>query len=808
MKTKENKIFTFLLLFLIGFSIFNLYFMRDSTGTTHLDLEPGTYNLKQAGFWNDFIFIHITGLNWTIANEFDWCSGSGTWSNPYVIENMIINATDSSIGCGILIENSVNAYFNIKNVTIFGTSNGIKLENTNNGAIISSNLSENIASGINMINCVNNTISRNLFINNGAQGINLTSNCISNNLLGNTLKNDGTNFQDNGIYLGDYCDNNVIMENIICDNNINGILLEDYCQGNLIYNNTIKNTVTSQQDYGISLDYNCDQNNISLNIIEDISSYGIRLVTSDDNYILNNQLIDCSNGFYMLIALQSKIIRNTISGGSMGIFMSACDGSEIIGNFINDTGSYAIRLFINCDDNEFYDNIIKDNTNLGIQLNDPSDINNKFYKNAFISNGIHAIDNGMTTFWNNSIIGNFWDNYTGLDLNNDNIGDIPFNIYGAANANDSLPIFDHGAPFITINTPTPRQYGVNAPEFNIFANEPYIYSMWYTINNSKIKYYFTENGTINQDAWNALNDGNITISFYVRDLAWNLGSNSVNLMKDTSQIPGDGPPSLDPILIIVITLIIISVIIIAGIVVRQLPNRGKMKRSRKLNEEQLSEAQYFKDITNILIILAIHNESGLCLSKIALQGGIGMDENLFTGFISAIGSFKNELAKQMGLSVRGEGGDNIIEYKEFTITLMDGEYLRLGLVSYSSLGDLLKEQCGKVLRAYEIKHISELKNFDGDLQVFNDFEETIESGLDMNLNKKSIINVKQLSKYDAPKSFMTVLNDLRSRSEGFYPSEITLTLKREMNISDQEANFMVYVAYKNQLFLPIKHLSS
>ncbi|MFW9949840.1 MAG: nitrous oxide reductase family maturation protein NosD, partial [Candidatus Thorarchaeota archaeon] len=856
MKIKRINGFTFLLLFLLLFSIFNQNNIKNSTNSTEEDLKNGFTSLKQAGFWNNFTFIHITDLNWTIANETDWCSGSGTWGDPYVIENMTINATDSPIGFGILIENSILAYFKIINVTVFGTNDGIILENTNNGVIINSNLSTNIASGITLINCANNTISRNIFINNGAQGINLTSNCINNKILGNTAKNVGTNFQDSGIYLGNYCDDNIIGENIVYDNNVNGILLEDYCQGNLIYNNTIKNTITNQQDYGISLDYNCDQNNISLNKIEDINSYGIRLVTSDKNYVTNNQIINCNNGFYMLIALQNKLISNTISGGSLGILMSACDGGEIFGNFINNTGGYAIRLFINCDDNEFHDNIIKDNNNLGIQLNDPSDINNKFYRNSFISNGIHTIDNGTSSFWNNSMIGNYWDNYTGVDLNNDNIGDTPYSILGATNANDSLPIVDYWAYIFTVNAPASNQYGFNAPEFNLFVNEIYIDSMWYTINNSGIRYYFTENSTINQDAWDALSDGSLIISFYfqdfswdigsqsiviwkdtskpeiiifspapgqsfgistpeftifvdevyidsmwytinnnginyyftengtidqdvwdalsdgsvnitfyTRDIAWNIGSNSVIFIKNTSQSTNNGPSTLDLISIIIISIITVSAVVIFGIILRRrsLPSKEKLKKSQILTEEQLSKIQYFKDVTNILIVLAIHKDSGLCLSKIALHGGIGLDENLFTGFISAIGSFKNELAKQMGLGVRGEGGDNVIEYNEFTITLMDGEYLRLGLVSYNSLGKVIKEKCGQVLRAYELKHVNDLKNFDGELQIFKDFEEIIETGFDMNLNRKSIINVKLLIKYDIPQSFKTILNDLKSK---------------------------------------------
>ncbi|MFX1588327.1 MAG: nitrous oxide reductase family maturation protein NosD, partial [Promethearchaeota archaeon] len=716
----------------------------------------------------------------------------------------------------------------------------------------------------------------------------------------NTIKNEGTNLQDTGIYLGSYCDNNDILGNLVCDNNIYGINIEDFCEENLIFNNTIKNTITFQQDYGIRLDSDCHQNNISLNIIEALNNYGIILVTSDQNTVSNNQIIDCSSGaFYMLIAHQSELISNTISGGSTAILMSACDGGKIIGNFINDTGSYAIHIIINCDDNEFYDNIIKDNNNIGVQLDDPSDINNIFYRNSFISNNVHAFDNGTASFWNNTVIGNYWDDYQGKDLDDDGIGDSQYNITGSAGSMDYYPIWDDGdniPPIITITSPSNYSYhsnpptvqavfydliginttwywvvgssdnetftgtsvgidvtkwlaqsdglvniifyandssgnldsevivinkdatlpvivvnspesetefGTEAPEFNLTVSDLNLEQLWYTINNSGIKYYITENGTIDQDAWDALNDGKVIITFYARDIAWNNGSISVNLIKITSQVPGDGPPPLDVIIIIIISIIVISVIIIAAIALKKLPTKRKIKESRTLTEEQLSKAQYFKDLTSILTILAIHNESGLCLSKIALHGGIGLDENLFTGFISAIGSFKNELAKQMGLRVKGEGGDNTIVYNEFTITLMDGEYLRLGLVSHSSLGDLIKEQCGQVLKAYELKHVNDLKEFDGELQIFNDFEETIETGLDMNLNKKCVINIKQLNKYDAPESLITILNDLKSRSDGFYPVEITFTLVREMNISDQEANFMVYEAYKNHIFLPI-----
>ncbi|MFX1357920.1 MAG: nitrous oxide reductase family maturation protein NosD [Promethearchaeota archaeon] len=800
----------FLILFLTIFTISIQINIEDPNDTAQENLKIRTPNLKLAGYWDNFTFIHITDLNWTVANQSDWCSGSGIWGDPYLIENMIINASNSPTGCGIWIENSTNVYFKINNVTIFGADKGIKLENSNKGAIINNSLLDNLDSGISMFNCVNNTISKNKLINNGLYGINLSSYCNDNKILGNTIKNDGTNLQDTGIYLRYYCDNNKILDNMIYDNNIYGIHIDYYCRENLINNNTIKNSATIQQDYGIRVASFCEQNNISLNLFENLNSYVILLVGSDENLVINNQIRECGSGLYMVNAYQNKINGNTISGGSSAIYMSGCDGGEIARNFFNNTGNYAIRLHINCDDNEFHDNIIKDNNNFGVYIYDPSDINNLFYRNSFISNTFHAFDNGSATFWNNTMVGNYWDNYTGLDLNNDHIGDIPFNISGPANANDSLPIVDNWSPIININTPTSGKYDNNAPEFNVLVNETYIYYMWYTINNSSIKYYFTENGTIDQDTWSTLSDGYVNISFYARDIAWKTGSNSVLIIKDTShtpdgsQTPGDEPPSLELIVIIIVSIVAVLAIILTGILIRRGSNKGEIQKSRDLTKEELSDAQYFKDITSIITILAIHNESGLCLSKIALHGGIGLDENLFSGFISAIGSFKNELANQMGLKVRGEGGDNIIQYNEFTITLMDGEYLRLGLVSYKSLGDLIKQQCGQVLRAYETKHVDDLKSFDGDLQVFKDFEDTIETGLNMNLNKKCTINLKQLNTYDVSESFKAILNDFIPRSEGFYPAEIVSILTKEMNVSDQEAYFMVHEAYKNNLFIPLK----
>jgi hypothetical protein len=83
-------------------------------------------NLKiptTSGWWNNFTFIHING-NWSTAVGYEWCTGDGSWGNPYIIENITIDASSSATGSGIYIQNSKNDYFIINNCTVFNAGSG------------------------------------------------------------------------------------------------------------------------------------------------------------------------------------------------------------------------------------------------------------------------------------------------------------------------------------------------------------------------------------------------------------------------------------------------------------------------------------------------------------------------------------------------------------------------------------------------------------------------------------------------------------------------------------------------------------
>jgi len=172
-----------------------------------------------------------------------------------------------------------------------------------------------------------------------------------------------------------------------------------------------------------------------------------------------------------------------------------------------------------------------------------------------MNNGQHAFDDGTDNKWNSTTIGNYWDNHTGPDTSpQDGIVDDPYtHIGGLAGAIDYLPIAEDGAPSITINSPAPGGvFYSTAPSFNVIITDDYLDKMWYTIDGGLNNYTFTNNGTIDQSAWDALSLGSITISFYANDTFEHEASEDVIITKS---IPSDGD---DPTIVIVI--VVVSVV--------------------------------------------------------------------------------------------------------------------------------------------------------------------------------------------------------------------------------------------------------
>lgn len=172
--------------------------------------------------------IHIDN-NWAAAKAAGICTGTGTSSNPYIIEDLVIDGAGSE-NC-IWIENS-DVYFTIKDCTLFiseiGNNVGIKLSNTENG-YINNNICSNNSMGIHLDASSNNRISRNIVINNS-----------------------------HGIYLDQLSNLNTISRNIVNYSSWAGIVVNNSLD-NLIYLNCFNNDLNAM-DEGLDNIWNGENN--------------------------------------------------------------------------------------------------------------------------------------------------------------------------------------------------------------------------------------------------------------------------------------------------------------------------------------------------------------------------------------------------------------------------------------------------------------------------------------------------------------------------------------------------------------------
>ncbi len=256
--------------------------------------------------------IHIDN-NWTAAKAAGICTGNGIYSDPYIIEDLVIDAGGS--GSGIWIENS-DVYFKIENCSVFNSggyfSTGIKLSYVSNSRLIDNNCSSNVW-GIYLHNSNYNTVSGNS-VNNNVWGISLgwgvSLGGNYNTVSGNTANdNSGSGIKLNGTY-------NTVSGNT-ASNNGEGIRL--WGNNNIISGNSVNNN-----GWGIILGSN--YNTVSGNTANDNSGSGIYL-DGDYNTVSGNTANYNSNGISLYNSDNNDISGNALIGNDKCIVEENCEGN-------------------------------------------------------------------------------------------------------------------------------------------------------------------------------------------------------------------------------------------------------------------------------------------------------------------------------------------------------------------------------------------------------------------------------------------------------------------------------------------------
>ncbi|MBD3215534.1 MAG: hypothetical protein GF311_23190 [Candidatus Lokiarchaeota archaeon] len=451
--------------------------------------------------------------------------------------NTIRNNDNVGLSLGSLSHNC-----SIVNNTIVGNGNyGISISISDDAYIYKNNISKNQGYGLYLNRISLTNVSYNQIRENSNDGVYLIGN--NNNISYNQIYKNLANGINLFSFLSYETNYNILHNNTIIKNNAglrvysNNIEIK-FC--NITSNYFFNNTGT-----GLSL-YNAGNNTIQSNtfILHNNSIYtnAMSLSSSYENEVLDNEFIDNGIGISLSESNLNRFYNNTIRKSERyGLQLQSNSDLNVIekNHFIaNWDGIY----LYNGDNNTITENIISKSDSIGIDIIEASLSNfNLFAWNFFIDNNAQARDMSGTNFWNNSEIGNYWDDYSGSDDSPvDGIGDSPYS--NALGVTDYLPIWDDDDPVIFVDLPlnNSRQPFL-APEFSLTVDEIYLDTIWYTLDNGLTNITCNSSSTIDQNEWfsiwNSLSDGQqIELTFYASDTFGHLGTNTTYLIKDAFPI--------------------------------------------------------------------------------------------------------------------------------------------------------------------------------------------------------------------------------------------------------------------------------
>jgi len=270
MISSNKKLLIILGCFFVSFSLLFLS-TQDFEINTEKEKKDDIEDLKYSKVW-DKISIDGNG-GWSAFETAGNCTGSGTYSFPYIIEDLEINGSGS--GSCIEIKNS-DKYFRIENCTLVDAERGITLENVINGKVVNNTINKitsdqgdtggyaesggagGVGAGVYLSGSYNNTFSNNTISNvTGGQGG-------ADGFFGSS----GANGVGYGIFLkSDSYQNNISFDNFLDGDPI--IYL--YQKNNLIINNFVLIYSCNPTNLGKIVLINCMNITLSDNTISNVT---------------------------------------------------------------------------------------------------------------------------------------------------------------------------------------------------------------------------------------------------------------------------------------------------------------------------------------------------------------------------------------------------------------------------------------------------------------------------------------------------------------------------------------------------------
>ena len=188
------------------------------------------------------------------------------------------------------------------------------------------------------------------------------------------------------------------------------------------------------------------------------------------------------------------------------------------------------------------------------------------------------------------------------------------------------------------------------------------------------------------------------------------------------------------LLINITPLLVIGISLVGIFSAYYIVKRRRLKEKQKIWEKKTN---MFSDTLSIDYILIINKLSGSNIVQKEL-GDMHFEAGLVSGFLQAITSFKYELKKEKAAEKARE--TILLDYQDYKILLKDGEYIRVALVLSQEPSENLKKSLTKFISAFEKKYNEKLKKFDGEVSVFKNFMDLVNTHFNTSLLKPHIVN--------------------------------------------------------------------
>jgi len=363
-------------------------------------------------------------------------------------ENVIVNKTLSLIGENeeativdgggngdalTIIANSASlSTFTLQAPSLFNQA--LRLENVSDTTIVNNTL-KNSFSGLavrfsNFNTIMNNSIAPGEYY---STFVNSSYNTLTGNIVGGLLLRDSFNntLAENAIesFRLSFSPNTKLRENNFSyfqvDGDIDLHFVHDIDSSNMLNEKPIYYWVNRENaevpsDAGYVALVNCL--NITVRGLDFENNFqSILMFSTNNSRILNNNVTRTNDGIWVISSSNNTISGNNITANSnVGVGLWQASNNTVSGNDVTDNGiGIYLYAFSDC---TVSGNDIANNTN-GIYLYGSS--GNRFFHNNFTGNPQQVYSSQSANVWDDGYPsgGNYWSNYTGVDLDHDGIGD-------------------------------------------------------------------------------------------------------------------------------------------------------------------------------------------------------------------------------------------------------------------------------------------------------------------------------------------------------------------------------------------------